>query len=73
VSSNEDCALTVTFLPHRKLQEDLTGEMVELARQPKESSLTMNQSMQETNKVFYSDFCCVDTMVYVEKVVLILQ
>uniref|UniRef100_J3MUR9 Uncharacterized protein n=1 Tax=Oryza brachyantha TaxID=4533 RepID=J3MUR9_ORYBR len=36
---------------HRKLQEDLTDEMVELARQLKESSLTMHQSVQETEKV----------------------
>lgn len=35
----------------RKLQEDLTDEMVELARQLKESSLLMNQSVQETEKV----------------------
>ena len=53
VSSNEDCALTVTFLPHRKLQEDLTDEMVELAQQLKERSLMMNQSVQETEKVFF--------------------
>jgi hypothetical protein len=55
VSSNEGCALTVTctFLPNRKLQEDLTDEMVELARQLKESSLMMNQSVQETEKVFF--------------------
>ncbi|KAG2607441.1 hypothetical protein PVAP13_4NG247800 [Panicum virgatum] len=37
---------------HRKLQEDLTDEMVELARQLKESSLMMNQSVQETEKVY---------------------
>uniref|UniRef100_A0A0E0QLP0 Uncharacterized protein n=1 Tax=Oryza rufipogon TaxID=4529 RepID=A0A0E0QLP0_ORYRU len=36
---------------HRKLQEDLTDEMVELARQLKESSLTMHQSVQETEKL----------------------
>jgi SNARE protein 1 len=36
---------------HRKLQEDLTDEMVELARQLKESSFMMNQYVQETEKV----------------------
>uniref|UniRef100_A0A453RNA5 Uncharacterized protein n=1 Tax=Aegilops tauschii subsp. strangulata TaxID=200361 RepID=A0A453RNA5_AEGTS len=35
---------------HRKLQEDLTDEMVDLARQLKESSLLMNQSVQDTEK-----------------------
>ncbi|KAF2944360.1 uncharacterized protein [Oryza sativa Japonica Group] len=39
---------------HRKLQEDLTDEMVELARQLKESSLTMHQSVQETEKILDS-------------------
>lgn len=39
------------FALHRKLQEDLTDEMVDLARQLKESSLVMNQSVQETEKV----------------------
>ncbi|XP_072964827.1 uncharacterized protein [Typha angustifolia] len=33
---------------HRKLQEDLTDEMVGLAHQLKESSLMMNQSLQDT-------------------------
>ncbi|KAL2582808.1 hypothetical protein AAZV13_14G030300 [Glycine max] len=36
---------------HRKLQEDLTDEMVVLAKQLKESSLTMSQSLQNTEKV----------------------
>ncbi|KAG4402816.1 hypothetical protein GLYMA_02G282202v4 [Glycine max] len=35
---------------HRKLQEDLTDEMVVLAKQLKESSLTMSQSLQNTEK-----------------------
>lgn len=35
----------------RELQEDLTDEMVELAHQLKESSLVMNQSVQETGKI----------------------
>ncbi|KAF0900032.1 hypothetical protein E2562_026270 [Oryza meyeriana var. granulata] len=39
---------------HRRLQEDLTDEMVELARQLKESSLTMHQSVQETEKILDS-------------------
>ncbi|EPS67885.1 hypothetical protein M569_06887, partial [Genlisea aurea] len=33
---------------HRKLQEDLTEEMVGLARQLKESSLAMSQSIRNT-------------------------
>lgn len=36
---------------NRKLQEDLTDEMVELARQLKESTLMMNQSIKNTEKV----------------------
>lgn len=39
---------------HRKLQEDLTDEMVELARQLKESSIMMNQSVNETEKILGS-------------------
>ncbi|XP_062196680.1 uncharacterized protein LOC133899667 isoform X2 [Phragmites australis] len=39
---------------HRKLQEGLTDEMVELARQLKESSLMMNQSVQQTEKILDS-------------------
>ncbi|CAN6217118.1 unnamed protein product [Urochloa humidicola] len=35
---------------HRNLQEGLTDEMVELARQLKETSLLLNQSVQETEK-----------------------
>ncbi|RZC27141.1 hypothetical protein D0Y65_005335 [Glycine soja] len=35
---------------HRKLQEDLTDDMVVLAKQLKESSLTMSQSLQNTEK-----------------------
>jgi SNARE protein 1 len=42
------------FLMHRKLQEDLTDEMVELARQLKESSLMMNQYVQEMEKILDS-------------------
>eukprot|EP00268_Persea_americana_P049056 TRINITY_DN5223_c0_g1_i1.p1 TRINITY_DN5223_c0_g1~~TRINITY_DN5223_c0_g1_i1.p1 ORF type:complete len:267 (-),score=66.45 TRINITY_DN5223_c0_g1_i1:247-1047(-) len=39
---------------HRKLQEDLTDEMVGLAKQLKESSLVMNQSLQDTGKILDS-------------------
>ncbi|KAA8538879.1 hypothetical protein F0562_025571 [Nyssa sinensis] len=39
---------------HRKLQEDLTDEMVGLARQLKESSLMMNQSITNTEKILDS-------------------
>ncbi|CAN6181767.1 unnamed protein product, partial [Urochloa humidicola] len=39
---------------HRNLQEGLTDEMVELARQLKETSLLMNQSVQETEKILDS-------------------
>ncbi|KAL6600294.1 hypothetical protein ACP70R_045094 [Stipagrostis hirtigluma subsp. patula] len=45
-----DAAAQVHIEKHRKLQEDLTNEMVVLARQLKESSLMMNQSVQETDK-----------------------
>ncbi|XP_062198992.1 uncharacterized protein LOC133901593 isoform X3 [Phragmites australis] len=39
---------------YRKLQEDLTDEMVELVHQLKESSLMMNQSVQDTGKILDS-------------------
>ncbi|CAA7392099.1 unnamed protein product [Spirodela intermedia] len=39
---------------HRKLQEDLTDEMVVLAQQLKENSLLMNRSLQDTEKVLDS-------------------
>lgn len=39
---------------HRKLQEDLTDEMVGLARKLKESSLMMSQSVQNTEKILDS-------------------
>ncbi|XP_010263178.1 PREDICTED: uncharacterized protein LOC104601523 isoform X2 [Nelumbo nucifera] len=39
---------------HRKLQEDLTDEMVGLAQQLKESSLMMNRSLQDTEKILHS-------------------
>ncbi|CAL9144467.1 unnamed protein product [Musa hybrid cultivar] len=37
---------------NRNLQEDLTDDMVGLARQLKESSLLMVQSLQDTEKSF---------------------
>ncbi|KAL6505193.1 hypothetical protein OROGR_025010 [Orobanche gracilis] len=40
--------------PEVKLQEDLTDEMVGLARQLKESSLMMNQSIKNTEKILDS-------------------
>uniref|UniRef100_A0A7N0T0C3 Membrane fusion protein Use1 n=2 Tax=Kalanchoe fedtschenkoi TaxID=63787 RepID=A0A7N0T0C3_KALFE len=39
---------------HRKLQEDLTDEMVELAQQLKESTLVMSQSLKNTEKILDS-------------------
>ncbi|KAK8471112.1 hypothetical protein PHAVU_003G139226 [Phaseolus vulgaris] len=39
---------------HRMLQEDLTDEMVVLAKQLKESSLMMSQSLQNTEKILDS-------------------
>ncbi|KAG4932366.1 hypothetical protein AAZX31_17G055300 [Glycine max] len=39
---------------HRKLQDDLTDEMVVLAKQLKESSLMMSQSLQNTEKILDS-------------------
>lgn len=46
---------------HRKLQEDLTDEMVVLARQLKESSLMMNQSLNDTEKILDSTGKAVET------------
>ncbi|KAF6159691.1 hypothetical protein GIB67_029949 [Kingdonia uniflora] len=39
---------------HRRLQEDLTDEMVGLARRLKESSLVMSRSLQDTEKILDS-------------------
>ncbi|CAN1346448.1 hypothetical protein LINPERPRIM_LOCUS40764 [Linum perenne] len=51
-----DAAAHVHIEKHRKLQEDLTDEMVVLARQLKESSLMMSQSVQGAEKVLcFSD------------------
>ncbi|KAK9131005.1 hypothetical protein Sjap_011492 [Stephania japonica] len=49
-----DTATQVHIEKHRKLQEDLTDEMVGLARQLKESSLVMHQSLKETEKLLDS-------------------
>ncbi|KAF5192327.1 Membrane fusion protein use1 [Thalictrum thalictroides] len=49
-----DAASQTHIEKHRKLQEDLTDEMVGLARQLKESSLMMNQSLQDTEKLLDS-------------------
>lgn len=45
---------------HRKLQEDLTDEMVGLAQQLKETSLMMNQSLLDTEKILGSTEQAVD-------------
>jgi hypothetical protein len=45
------------------VQEDLTNEMVDLARQMKQSSLMMNQSVKQIEKVCpvsFVDVCCGD-------------
>ncbi|KAI5345335.1 hypothetical protein L3X38_013212 [Prunus dulcis] len=49
-----DAAAQAHIEKHRKLQEDLTDEMVGLARQLKESSLMMNHSLQDTEKILDS-------------------
>ncbi|XAR58628.1 hypothetical protein NMG60_11014103 [Bertholletia excelsa] len=49
-----DAAARTHIEKHRKLQEDLTDEMVVLARQLKESSLMMNQSVRNTEKLLDS-------------------
>ncbi|KAF5810591.1 putative vesicle transport protein, Use1 [Helianthus annuus] len=49
-----DAAAQAHITKHRKLQEDLTDEMVGLARQLKESTLMMNQSIKNTDKILDS-------------------
>lgn len=49
-----DAAAQTHIQKHRKLQEDLTDEMVGLARQLKESSLVMSQSIKSTEKILDS-------------------
>ncbi|XP_073117175.1 uncharacterized protein [Elaeis guineensis] len=60
-----DAAAQSHIEKHRKLQEDLTDEMVVLAHQLKESSLLMNRSLQDTEKVTH--FRCVHILVKEEK------
>ncbi|XWS49326.1 hypothetical protein CRYUN_Cryun13aG0154200 [Craigia yunnanensis] len=49
-----DAAAQTHIQKHRKLQEDLTDEMVGLAQQLKESSLMMSQSLENTEKILDS-------------------
>ncbi|KAK9115883.1 hypothetical protein Sjap_014830 [Stephania japonica] len=49
-----DTAAQAHIEKHRNLQEDLTDEMVGLARQLKESSLIVHQSLKETEKLLDS-------------------
>lgn len=49
-----DTAAQTHIAKHRKLQEDLTDEMVVLARQLKESSQMMSQSLKNTEKILDS-------------------
>uniref|UniRef100_A0A0E0LZ41 Uncharacterized protein n=1 Tax=Oryza punctata TaxID=4537 RepID=A0A0E0LZ41_ORYPU len=49
-----DASAQANIEKHRNLQEDLTDEIVELARQLKDSSLMMNQSVQATEKILDS-------------------
>ncbi|PSS13999.1 Vesicle transport protein [Actinidia chinensis var. chinensis] len=49
-----DAAAQTHIEKHRKLQEDLTDEMVGLARQLKERSLVMSQSVKNTEKILDS-------------------
>ncbi|VVB05781.1 unnamed protein product [Arabis nemorensis] len=49
-----DNAAKANIEKHRKLQDDLTDEMVVLARQLKESSLMISQSVQNTEKILDS-------------------
>ncbi|KAI7727530.1 hypothetical protein M8C21_003834, partial [Ambrosia artemisiifolia] len=49
-----DAAAQTHITKHRKLQEDLTDEMVVLARQLKENSLKINKSIQNTERILDS-------------------
>ncbi|XVE57347.1 hypothetical protein DITRI_Ditri04bG0083900 [Diplodiscus trichospermus] len=49
-----DAAAQAHIEKHRKLQEDLTDEMVGLAQQLKESSLMMSRSLENTEKLLDS-------------------
>ncbi|KAJ9182985.1 hypothetical protein P3X46_006910 [Hevea brasiliensis] len=48
------CCKILNLSRDRKLQEDLTDEMVGLARQLKENSLHTSQSLQNTEKILDS-------------------
>lgn len=56
-----DAAAQAHIEKHRKLQEDLTDEMVVLARTLKESSLMMSQSLNDTEKILDSTGKAVET------------
>ncbi|TYG50572.1 hypothetical protein ES288_D10G185700v1 [Gossypium darwinii] len=49
-----DAAAEAHIQKHRKLQEDLTDEMVGLAQQLKERSLMMSRSLENTEKILDS-------------------
>ncbi|KAJ9689377.1 hypothetical protein PVL29_014859 [Vitis rotundifolia] len=49
-----DAAAQAHIEKHRKLQDDLTDEMVGLAKQLKQSSLLMSRSIQNTEKILDS-------------------
>ncbi|KAL5570481.1 hypothetical protein UlMin_027056 [Ulmus minor] len=49
-----DAAAQAHIEKHRKLQDDLTDEMVVLAKQLKESSLMVNRSLQNSEKILDS-------------------
>ncbi|XP_021278627.1 uncharacterized protein LOC110412421 [Herrania umbratica] len=49
-----DAAAEAHIQKHRKLQEDLTDEMVGLARQLKDRSLMMSRSLENTEKILDS-------------------
>ncbi|KAL1148478.1 hypothetical protein V6Z11_A10G128300 [Gossypium hirsutum] len=49
-----DAAAEAHIQKHRKLQEDLTDEMVGLAQQLKERSLMMSRSLEDTEKILDS-------------------
>ncbi|KAH7295908.1 hypothetical protein KP509_27G070300 [Ceratopteris richardii] len=54
-SSAKVDSATLSFIEkHRHLQEDLTDEMVDLARQMKEATLAMNQAVEDSKKVLDS-------------------
>ncbi|MBA0628990.1 hypothetical protein Godav_023615, partial [Gossypium davidsonii] len=54
VSIKLDAAAEAHIQKHRKLQEDLTDEMVGLAQQLKERSLMMSRSLENTEKILDS-------------------